>query len=291
MRKFFLAFLVLFVIFPKLALAQSSLIASPSPSPETSPTPTPTPRPDFTQTTEETIGPLEKLLEQQKLGPMFPFNPIKYAIRASVEAGVPPNTIILLLLLPLIAALIAAARHIIGLRGFGIFLPAALAVVFVAIGPVVGIGLFALIVIVSTLFRILLRKLRIRLQYLPRMSLILWTVVISVLGVLFLAPVIPHSDIANVSIFPVLILALLAEDFSKIQLGKSARTAITLAIETIILSLASYIFLTLKPLQELALLNPEILLISVALFNILLGKYVGLRFIEYWKYRKLILGK
>ncbi|MEJ2348136.1 MAG: 7TM domain-containing protein, partial [Patescibacteria group bacterium] len=58
--------------------------------------------------------------------------------------------------------------------------------------------------------------------------------------------------------------------------------------ETLILSLLSYLFLTLKPLQEYALLNPEILLISVAVFDILVGRYVGLRFMEFWRFRKLI---
>lgn len=267
-----------------------SPIPSASPSPSPSPTPDPTPRPDLTQPTEETIGPLEKLLQEQKLGSVY-LNPVKYAIRGAVAAGVPPNTIVLLLLLPLIAAIIAAARHVVGLRGFGIFLPASLAVVFVAIGPLLGIFLFILIVVASTVFRIFLRRLRVRLQYLPRMALMLWAVVLSVLGLLFLAPIFPGDQLTNVSIFPVLILALLAEDFSKIQLGKSARTAVSHATETIILSLVSYMFLTLRPLQEAALLNPEWLIIGVGIFDILLGKYVGLRVTEYWRFRKLILNK
>jgi hypothetical protein len=308
MRKYSLIIvLLLFLSVPHLVHAQAkptlpppaasstdkeALDATMSAQADPSPTPTPSPRPDFTQTSEQTVvGPLEQLLKDQKLGPVWPFNPVKYAIRGAVKAGVPPNTIILLLLLPLIAAFIAAARHIVGLRGFGIFLPASLAVVFLAIGPLIGIGLFGLIVIVSTVFRIFLRKIRVRLQYLPRMSLILQLVILSVLGVLFLAPIIPVSDITNVSIFPVLILALLAEDFSKIQIGKSARTAITLGTETIIMSLISYLFLTTPQIQQFALLKPEIMIISVMIFNLLLGKYIGLRLIEYWKYRKLILGK
>ncbi len=204
--------------------------------------PTPIPRPDLTQETEEIVGPLEQLLEAQGLGPTWPANPIKYAIRNSVNAGVPVNTIVLLLLLPGVAALIAAARHFIGLRGFGIFLPAALSVVFVATGPLVGIGLFLVIVIVSTSVRMGLRKIKLKLQYLPRMAMILLFVVLGILGVLFMAPVFGQSRLSNVSIFPVLILVLLAEDFSKVQLGKSAKTAINLTTETLILALVSFIF-------------------------------------------------
>jgi len=293
-----IARLVLLVItififnFSSVGAQTSRPIISPSPLPSASPEPTvepsPVPRVDITQPIEENVGPLEKLLQEQGLGATLPFNPVKYAIRGAVDSGVPPNTIVLLLLLPLIAAFIAAARHIGGIRGFGIFMPASLSVAFVAIGPILGIVLFVLIVVISTLARMILRKLRIKLQYLPKMALILWAVVAGVLAILFAAPVINHPDLAGVSIFPVLILVLLAEDFSKVQAGKSARTAISLATETIVLSLTSYIFLTTEYLQRFALLNPEILLLSVLIFDILLGKYIGLRFTEYWRYRKLI---
>ena len=273
------------------ALAQRRLTVTPTltPTPTASPTPTPlVAKPDITQKTVETLGPLEALLRDQKLGSVWPANPIKYAIRGAVSAGVPANTIVLLLLLPAVASIIAAARHLIGLRGFGIFLPAALSVVFVATGPVVGIGLFLIIVVISTVTRLTLRKFKIKLQYLPRMAIILWVVSLSVLGVLFLTPVIGRPEITNVSIFAVLILALLTEDFIRVQLGKSFKIAMNLTTETVILALVSFIFLTLKALQQFALLNPEILLASVFVFDFIIGRYVGLRVMEIWRFRKLI---
>lgn len=279
-----------------LGLARPNYVSAKTPTPVATATasatpsmaPIPSAAPDLTQKTESTIGPLEKLLKDQKLGKVWPANPVKYAIRAAVAAGVPANTIVLLLLLPVVAAIIAAARHLIGLRGFGIFLPAALSVVFVATGPVVGIGLFLVIIAISVVFRIISRKLKLNLQYLPRMALILWLVTFGVLSVLFLAPVIRYPNLSNVSIFAVLILTLLAEDFTRVQLGKSARTAITLTTETLILALTSYAFLTLKSLQHFALLYPETLMISVFVFDLVLGKYVGLRLMELWRFRKLI---
>jgi hypothetical protein len=290
---FFIGTSMSFLASSTVLMAQSRVATSPSPSPEEEATEsaqiaTPSPRPDITQRTEETIGPLEKLLEEQELGPVWPTNPIKYAIRGAVSAGVPANTLVLLLLLPVVATIIAASRHVVGIRGFGIFLPAALSVVFVATGPIVGIGLFLVIIASSLLIRIVMRKFKIKLQYLPRMALILLFVVVGVLSVLFAAPLINQPALANVSIFPVLVLVLLSEDFTKVHLGKSAKTAINLTTETLILSLVSYIFLTSTMMQEFALLNPEILLVSVVLVDFLLGKYVGLRLAEMWRFRKLI---
>jgi len=265
--------------------------ATPTPTPTAVATPTPEPpRVDITQKSLETLGPLEKLLKEQKLGPAWPFNPIKYAIRASVAAGVPANTIVLLLLLPIVAFVIAFTRNVVGIRGFGIFLPAALSVVFVATGPIVGIGLFLVIVVVSTATRMILRRLKIKLQYLPRMAFILWAVVLGVLGILFLVPILRFSDLANVSIFAVLFLVLLAEDFTRVQLGKSVKTALNLTFETLILSLISFLFLTFQPLQKYVLLNPEVSLLVVAVADLLLGRYTGLRVMEFYRFRKLIGG-
>ena len=292
MRKTLFAFSVVFALilaFPASVFAASKT-SSPTPTASTSATPVviPTPAPDITQKTQETLGPLEKILKSQSLGSVWPGNPVKYAIRGAVSAGVPANTIVLLLLLPIMTFIIAFSRNIVGIRGFGIFLPAALSVVFVATGPVVGIGLFLIIVAVSTLVRIVLRKLKIKMQYLPRMSFILWAVVVGVLGVLFMAPVLKFSELANVSIFAVLILILLSEDFNRVQLGKSIKTAVNLTFETLVLSLISFFFLTLKPLQAFVLLNPEISLIGIAILDILLGQYTGLRVMEFYRFRKLI---
>lgn len=293
LSSFVASLVVSFFVFSNVVFAQTpttrpySKLVSPSPSASPVESPTPTPKPVLTQETIETIKPLEKLLQDQKLGPVWQ-NPVKYAIRNSVSAGVPANTIVLLLLLPIVAFVVAASRHIIGLRGFGIFLPAALSVVFVATGPVTGIAIFLIITTISLVTRWILKKINLRLQYLPRMSLILWAVSVGVLGILFLAPVVKRPEIIGVSIFPILILVLLAEDFTRVQLGKSVQVALNLTIETLILSLISYFFLTLKPLQEYALLNPEITLGIVAIADILIGRFVGLRMLEFWRFRKLI---
>ncbi len=273
---------------PTFSLAKkASPVPTQTPIPTLEPTVAPVAVPDLTQKTPQTLGPLEKLLNEQKLGSVI-FNPIKYAIRGAVGAGVPANTIVLLLLLPISALVIAVTRNVIGIRGFGIFLPAALSVVFVAIGPVVGILLFLLIVMISTFVRLALRKLKVKLLYLPRMALILWAVVIGVLGVLFSAPLIKSASLTNVSIFAVLILILLAEDFIRVQLGKSVKTAISLTSETLIIALISYIFLTLKPLQNFVLLKPEITLLGTGILDVILAKYSGLRLMEIWRFRKLI---
>lgn len=246
------------------------------------------PKEAITKETKEVVEPLKNELNRQVIGKLGPSNFLRHAIKKSVEAGVPPNTIVLLLLLPGVATLIAAARHLIGLRGFGIFLPASLSIVFLAVGPFIGVGVFVVITLVSTAVRIILRKLKVKLQYLPRMAILLFFMAVSVMSILFLAPVFNSDLLSNISIFPVLFLILFVEDFIRVQLGKSFRTAFNLAFETIILSLVSYLLLTMWIVQRFVLLNPELWLAGIFFADVMIGRYSGLRLMEIYRFRKLI---
>jgi hypothetical protein len=243
-------------------------------------------KPDITEPEGEVKGRLRQILEAQEVGPLNVTNFLQHAIRKAVSQGVPTNTIVLVLLFPLVAAVIAAGRHLIGLRGFGIFTPAVLSVAFVATGTVTGIVLFLVILLGATLMRRVLKGLR--LQYLPRMALLLWGVSLGVLGSLFAAPFIRLEALAGIQIFPILILILLAENFIEVQISKSRREATQLTVETVILAIIASLLLSLEIVQRFALLHPEMVVLSVALFNVFVGKYVGLRYTEYLKFKKLM---
>jgi hypothetical protein len=244
------------------------------------------PKEDLTQPTVEIKGRLERYLDEQDLGSVSPTNFLRHSITAAVARGVPPNTIVLVLLFPVIASVIAVARHLIGLRGFGIYIPAVLSVAFVATGVVSGITLFLVILLIGTYGMKLLRKLK--MQYLPRMALLLWLVSLGVLATILAAPFIGIPGLATLNIFPILILMLLAENFHEVQMGKSRREATELTIETLILALLSAMIISLDFVQRTALLHAEIMILTVALINLAAGKYVGLRLTEYFKFRKLV---
>ena len=242
-------------------------------------------KPDITKP-EETKGKLEAYLDGQKLGPLSVSNFLKYAIRSAIDRGVPANTIVLLLLLPMVAALIAGFRHLVGLEGFGIFTPAVISAAFIATGITTGMLIFVVILLTATFGRRVIRKLK--MQYLPRMAFLLWFVCLGVFGAILIAPQFQYVSLATVSIFPILIMVLLAEDFMSVQISKNFRTAARLTLETFAIALVSYWIMTAEAIQKNVLLNPETVVLAVAVFDIFVGKYVGLRLLEYWKFRKLI---
>lgn len=245
-------------------------------------------RSDITEPEGEVKGRLEAYLDERDPGPLGVTNFLQHAVRNAVAQGVPANTIVLVLLFPVLSAIIAGARHLIGLRGFGIFVPAVLSVAFVATGLATGILLFLVILGVASLGRKMIGKLK--LQYLPRLALLLWFVALGILAALFAAPVLRLEQLMTVNIFPILILILLAEDFIEVQMGKSRREAIELTAETIILAVICSLVLSLDLVQRLAILHPEMTVFGVALFNVFMGRYVGLRLVEYLKFRGMVKG-
>lgn len=243
-------------------------------------------KPDITEPKPETLGKLEKILKEHPAGRLSLTNFLQHGLREAIKKGVPANTLVLLLLFPLVAAIIAASRHIVGIRGFGIFLPAVLSVVFVSTGIIEGLLLFLTIIVVATLARMFLRQMK--LQYLPRMALLLWFVSLGVCGFLFLSPVLNLATIITLSIFPILILILLAESFIGIQIGMSMERAISMTFETLVMALICSFILKMEFLQKFVLLNPEIMVLGTAILDIFMGKYTGLRLLEYKKFRELL---
>lgn len=161
-------------------------------------------KPDITEPEGAVKSKLQQLLDGQSLEPLNYSNFLRHAIHRAVSQGVPPNTIVLVLLFPVVAAIIAASRHLLGLRGFGIFTPAVLSVAFVATGLLSGILIFSVILLVATLSKFILKRLK--LQYLPRMALLLWFVSLGVLALMFTSTYLNLEAITKLNIFPILIL-------------------------------------------------------------------------------------
>ena len=241
---------------------------------------------DITERESPVKGKLEGYLDERDPGEYKWNNFLQVGIRQAVDKGVSANTIVLVLLFPLVAGLIAAARHLLGLTGFGIFVPAMLSVAFLATGIRVGLGLFLIIWVVATLSRKLTNKLKI--QYLPRMALLMWFVSVGVLGVMLLGINVQLEELSALSIFPILILMLLMENFLEVQTGKSRREAFRVTWQTLVMAVTGAVIMKLDLVQKFMLLNPETSLLLVAGFNIFVGKYVGLRAMEWMKFRKLL---
>jgi len=241
---------------------------------------------DITETAGSQKSKLALFLDEHPIEPLSWNNFIQHGIRYAVGEGMPANVIVLIILFPLVAALIGASRHVIGLRGFGMYIPAVLSVALVSTGILEGLLIFGAIVLTALGTKKVLKKAR--LAYLPRTALLIWTISMGLLALFILVPFFNFTTLIGVNIFPILILVLLAENFLDALLRTKPADAIALTAETLALAFISSLILQLESLQKIALLEPELLIVGIAFFNVLVGKFAGLRLAEFLRFRSII---
>ncbi|HOX96566.1 MAG TPA: 7TM domain-containing protein [Candidatus Woesebacteria bacterium] len=232
---------------------------------------------------------LTKLLNGQKLSGWWGKDVLKIAMRKAVSEGVSPNTLVLLFLFPLVAALVAFSRQVVGVSGFGIITPALLSVAFLSTGGLVGMVLMIFILGVATFARSLIKKIKI--PYLSKLAILIWIISMAVLVLLLVSPMIGLERLMSVGIFPIMLFVLLAETFIEAQITRSVSTSMWMTIETVILALVAYKLLSAPWIQSQVILHPEISVIVILIVDLLIGRYKGLRLSEVWRFRKIVYRK
>ena len=201
------------------------------------------------------------------------------------RVGISQNLLKILLMIPLGALVVVIARNVIGIETFGTFLPALIAAASRESGLLWGmIGFITIILTVSVVRRVLDWF---HLLHSPKMSILLTTVVIVMLALTVIGVNFGLFELAHVSLFPIAILAITAERFTIIEVEQGWKKALTITFSTIVVIAASYAFMDSLFLQSMILAFPELLFLIIAL-NLWLGKWTGMRVMEFFRFRKLI---
>ncbi len=234
----------------------------------------------------ETIYRLASVLEGEKVGKWNGMNTVKKIVLGSIDRGVPANTIVLLLLLPSVATIISFLHYVFGLSGYGIFMPTMIAIAFLATGVFGGLVLFALILAITMVCRLALRKFK--LHFLTSRTINLLFITLATFGLMTVTSYVDLIDVSQMSIFPVLFMILLAEEFTRTQLLKSKKEAKKLMLGTLFLASIGAGVMNIRRFQELVLLHPDAMIFLVLAINLLVGNYKGIRLSEISRFKGAI---
>lgn len=227
---------------------------------------------------------LELFAKNRSLNGFNLFNFTAYGVQYAVREGVPANTIILILLLPLLATVVVFFRYIIGWSGLGILVPIALSITLLSTGLGTGFVLLATILLVSFIARIILK--RIRIMQLPKLALSMLLVAVSIIITLTIGTSTKIFSVQDISIFPILLLVLLSDRVVALFLERSLREVVTITAVTLILGITGYFLLSWSALRTVIIIYPEFILLVIPV-NILMGRYFGLRVTEYVRFRPI----
>lgn len=213
------------------------------------------------------------------------WNFISHLVNFMIVNGIPSNTIVLLLMLPVIATIIAFLKQVVGITTFGLYTPAIITLSFLALGLKFGLSILFIIIITGAVLRITLEH--VRLLHIPRVAIIFTISTFILLLMLAFGTYVGISQLASIAVFPMLIMTTLAEKFVSAQSGKGFFAAFLLMLETTGVSLICYWVVEWNFLQNLMLSYPEILILLI-LINLFLGRWTGLRVFEYIRFREVM---
>jgi hypothetical protein len=202
----------------------------------------------------------------------------------AVQAQVPLQALNLILILPVIATIIVVARVLIGIDSFGTFAPVIVSLAFITTGLQWGVIIFGVIVTVGAAVRILLQRLRLLLV--SRLAILIATVAGLMAGLTILGASLGVGPLINISIFPMVIMSSVIENFASSQFEFGTREAVRLTLNTLLLACLCYFVIARAGLQSVVLAYPEIIAGAIVL-NVLLGKFRGLRLLEYVRFAAL----
>jgi hypothetical protein len=202
-----------------------------------------------------------------------------------ITSGISKETLQLLLMLPFISTLVVIARHIMGIKSFGMYFPIIATYALVFLGFKMGILLVIYLAIIGIFSRMIISKLRI--HYLSRLSLVICISTIASLALLYFMTLFDFSRpyIAQ-NALPIILVISFCETFVSTQIQKGFRTGIYLFVETLFISIIGYLIISSAWARDFVLQFPYIILLTLVL-NYLIGKWKGLRLYEVWRFRTI----
>jgi hypothetical protein len=192
----------------------------------------------------------------------------------------------ILLLVPIGVLFLVILRNVIGIRTFGTFMPVLIALSFRETQLLWGIFLFTTLIGIGLLIRLYLEHLK--LLVVPRLAAIM-IVVIGLMAILsVLTDKLGLERGISVALFPMVILAMTIERMSIVWEELGAFEAIKQGTGSpLIAAMIAYLIMSIKYVEHLVFVFPEILLILLAAI-LLLGRYSGFRLLELRRFKALV---
>jgi len=190
----------------------------------------------------------------------------------------------ILLTIPVGALVLVLLRNVVGIRTFGTFMPVLIALAFRETQLAWGLVLFSLVVSLGLAARFYLDHLKLLLV--PRLASVLIIVVLLMAALSVLSHFFGIERGLSVALFPMVIMTMTIERMSIVWEERGRNEALRQGLGSLFVAAVAYLFMTIKIIEHLVFVFPELLLVILAM-TLLLGRYTGYRLTELWRFRAL----
>lgn len=195
------------------------------------------------------------------------------------------ETYSVMIMIPIGVLVILILRNIIGLQTLGTFTPVLIALAFRETGLGFGICLFTVIVTLGLSVRSYLEHLK--LQMLPRLSVVLTFVVVLIAAISLFSHKLGLEQGLSVTLFPMVILTMTIERLSITWEERGGTNAFKVGIGTLCAASLAYLIMKIPALVYFIFTFPGILLVLVG-FMLAMGRYRGYRLTELRRFKALL---
>ncbi|PZP23986.1 MULTISPECIES: inactive transglutaminase family protein [Pseudomonas] len=191
----------------------------------------------------------------------------------------------IMIMIPIGVLVILILRNLIGLQTLGTFTPVLIALAFRETQLGFGIALFTLITALGLSLRSYLEHLK--LQMLPRLSVVLTFVVVLIAVISLLSHKLGLERGLSVALFPMVILTMTIERLSITWEERGAGHAMKVAIGTLFAATLAHLLMMVPQLVYFVFTFPAILLVMVG-FMLAMGRYRGYRLTELFRFKAFL---
>ncbi len=207
------------------------------------------------------------------------------AIAALAISGMTDGTARIFLLFPFCTLVIAFLRNVVGLRTLGVFVPMLIAAACVYTGLLIGLSMFVAVLFFAFLSHWYLEKLN--MLKVPRLAATITICTILIVGLIIALDIRQPLQLGMLSLFPIVIISFLAERIHELAAEHDWLEMTVNALGSLISIVLCYATFTSLALQSIFAVAPELLLLVLALL-IYIGRWPGIRLVEYFRFRKII---
>jgi hypothetical protein len=123
--------------------------------------------------------------------------------------------------------------------------------------------------------------------YTPKLVIMLVFVVMLFILVAYIAIELDIKALAYLALFPIVVLTISAERFARTITEEGFMPAISLTLQTLLVASVAYLAMNSTSMEAFFLAFPELFFAIIGI-NLLLGQWIGLRVLEYFRFRILI---
>lgn len=195
------------------------------------------------------------------------------------------QTFQIMIMIPFGVLVILVLRNLIGVQTLGTFTPVLIALAFRETGLQWGIALFVIITTLGLSIRSYLEHLK--LQMLPRLSVVLTFVVVTIAVISLFSHKLGFESGLSVALFPMVILTMSIERLSITWEERGAAHAMKAAIGTLFAASLAHLLMKVPELVYFVFTFPGVLLILVG-FMLAMGRYRGYRLTELFRFKAFL---